>query len=317
MGWYDAFKGDTARVNLQNAVTSDSGSAAKNFGDAFAKIGKSMYDADVQDNKDSLINLETQNQQNKLDTAQEAQTQKKFDDAFAKDYQSFDDKKEWDATKDIATTTKDGKIVPLYSPSADAVKKEKQYFKTIANDTGYTNAVTAGVGDKDGMSFEDWRANNPNASAAVVAKVQKLIEDKDNTKASIENATKNLKHENEIVKLNAKLAKSEAKKDNFKKPSSISAQKTASTMVDSLYMKKDENGNLAFKEGVNPQERDFVQKAVSDYLKAPDSNNNFQDALEYADKLWKNTKEQEDKKAQEEKINTNTTTMAEYLKRLE
>lgn len=66
MGWYDAFRGDTARVNM--GATSG-GSAVKNFGDAFASIGGTIIAADAQEGKNKLIEMQLQNEQLKMDDA--------------------------------------------------------------------------------------------------------------------------------------------------------------------------------------------------------------------------------------------------------
>jgi len=70
MGWYDAYK--PTHVNRVNVLpmTSNSGSAAKNFGDAFTKIGDSMLKVDKAREDEKLNNtrndlLTTQNLQNK------------------------------------------------------------------------------------------------------------------------------------------------------------------------------------------------------------------------------------------------------------
>ena len=60
MGWYDAFKGDTARIDMSKA-TSDTGSAFKNLGDAFGTIGKTMNESEIQKKKDKFLEAQSKN----------------------------------------------------------------------------------------------------------------------------------------------------------------------------------------------------------------------------------------------------------------
>lgn len=126
MGWYDSLGGKTERVNMNNFA---SGSAAKNFGDAFASIGKIMIDSEAAKDKAKLTDLQVQNEQNKLDEFKDAKKQKKFDDAFALDIKTLDPSVSSEATQNAVDALK-----TFHTPSAPEVALQETEIKAKAND---------------------------------------------------------------------------------------------------------------------------------------------------------------------------------------
>lgn len=126
MGWYDSLGGKTERVNM-NGITG--GSAAKNFGDAFASIGKIMIDNEVAKDNAKLTDLKVQNEQNRLDEFKDAKKQKKFDDAFALDIKTLDSSASPEATQNAVDALKS-----FHAPSVQAVAQQEQEVKAKATD---------------------------------------------------------------------------------------------------------------------------------------------------------------------------------------
>lgn len=125
-GWYDSFGGKTERINMNNFA---SGSAAKNFGDAFASIGKIMIDNEVAKDNAKLTDLKVQNEQNRLDEFKDGKKQKKFDDAFALDIKTLDSSASPEATQNAVDALKS-----FHAPSVQAVAQQEQEIKAKATD---------------------------------------------------------------------------------------------------------------------------------------------------------------------------------------
>lgn len=113
MGWYDSLGGKTERVNMNNFA---SGNAAKNFGDAFASLGKIVIDNEAAKDKAKLTDLQVQNEQNRLDEFKDAKKQKKLDDAFSLDIKTLDSSASPEATQNAVDALKS-----FHTPSAPAV----------------------------------------------------------------------------------------------------------------------------------------------------------------------------------------------------
>ena len=126
MGWYDSLGGKTERVNIQNVTGR---SAAKNFGDAFASIGKVIIDNEVAKDRAKLTDLQVQNEQNKLDEFKDAKKQKKFDDAFSLDIKTLDPSVSSEATQNAIDALKS-----FHTPSAPAVALQEQETKAKATE---------------------------------------------------------------------------------------------------------------------------------------------------------------------------------------
>lgn len=126
MGWYDSLGGKTERVNM-NGITG--GSAAKNFGDAFASIGKIMIDSEVAKDNAKLTDLKVQNEKNRLDEFKDAKKQKKFDDAFSLDIKTLDSSASPEATQNAVDALKS-----FHAPSVQAVAQQEQEIKAKATD---------------------------------------------------------------------------------------------------------------------------------------------------------------------------------------
>lgn len=124
MGWYDSLGGKTERVNIQNFT---GGSAAKNFGDAFANIGRVIIDNEVAKDRAKLTDLQVQNEQNKLDEFKDAKKQKKLDDAFSLDIKTLDPSASSEATQNAVDALKS-----FHTPSAPAVTLQEQETKVKA-----------------------------------------------------------------------------------------------------------------------------------------------------------------------------------------
>lgn len=126
MGWYDSLGGKTERININNIT---GGSAARNFGDAFASIGKTIIDNEMAKDKAKLTDLQVQNEQNKLDEFKDAKKQKKFDDAFTLDIKTLDSSASSDATQNAVDALK-----TFHAPSTSAVAQQEQETKAKATD---------------------------------------------------------------------------------------------------------------------------------------------------------------------------------------
>ncbi len=157
MGWYDAFKGNTSRIDLSSA-SNNTGSAFKNFGDAFSNIGKTVLDVDTAREETALNELRMQNEKNRLADWKDEKTQKRFDDAFVTTVKSEDDLAAWQALPAVKTTDMDGNIVPT-TPSPDAIKEREEYLKTKKAedqktiDEEFLQSIyqNGGMADKDAM----------------------------------------------------------------------------------------------------------------------------------------------------------------------
>lgn len=121
MGWYDSLGGNPERINV-NHITD--GSAAKNFGDAFASIGKIMIDNEAAKDRAKLTDLQVQNEQNKLDESKDVKKQKKLDDAFSLDVKTLDSSATPEATQNAVDALKS-----FHTPSAPAVALQEQETK--------------------------------------------------------------------------------------------------------------------------------------------------------------------------------------------
>ena len=288
MGWYDAFRGNTARVNLSQ-MGDDTGSAAKNFGDAFDKIGARMYDTEVDREKEELRELQKQNTQLAIDKTQDEMQTKKFDDAFSTGYQSFENKDEWDQFKSVATTTKDGQILPLYEPSSEAVKQENQFFQTKFNDEAVSESVKGGY---DG--FDAYKQANPsliqNADGATLGKIEQYFASKNNKAAEIDAKTKDLKHQERINDLKLKAQKAELKamdkntKDDAPAMSRYVRGKTATAF--------DKNGEPIQDEYTMAQ-NNFIETNMRSLLSSGEANN-WTNAFDISADMWAQTRKELD-----------------------
>ncbi len=158
MGWYDAFKGNTSRIDLSSA-SNNTGSAFKNFGDAFSNIGKTVLDVDTAREETALNELRMQNEENKLTDWKDEKTQKRFDDAFTKNINNENDYELWKASqKPIEAPDADGNLTAV-APSATAIKEREEYFKakkledqkTIDEEFLQSIYQNGGMADKDAM----------------------------------------------------------------------------------------------------------------------------------------------------------------------
>ncbi len=147
MGWYDTFRGHTERINV-GSYGSDTGSAARNFGNAFRDIGKTIIDAQAQKDRSRLIDLQVQNEQNKLDTHKDAQAQKKLDDAFKADISTLEA-----GTSEEARQNAVDALQAFHKPSYEAKTQGDQNIATRAkaaqeaNDKSYlSDAFTLDLG---------------------------------------------------------------------------------------------------------------------------------------------------------------------------
>ena len=174
MGWYDAFKGDVARVDTSKATTSG-GAMASAFGDAFTKIGTSVIDKELTDSK-----LLAQEKQNKLNDATYAkvtqdtqQGKKTFDDAF--------------------NTKKEVEAQELFNDEALSVSATGNY----KNMEEFTKANPQLVINADGATMQ---------------KVNKYYQDLDKTAINLDMKTRDMNHATQINNLSKQLAKSQANK---------------------------------------------------------------------------------------------------------
>lgn len=210
MGWYDAFRGDTARVNM-SAMTDNTGSAAKSFGDAFKDIGKSMLD--VEDARDvSALRKKQADQVDAsmlkdafmLETKKQDQEKKLIDDSLKSSVDNYKTKDEYDK-----------KVGGLDYASPETKDYIKNHYQTKFNDEAVTTSVS---GNYD--SFNAFKEAEPtlvqNADGKTLAQIEKWYADKDTTAAEIAAKTKELKHQEALSKKEARIAKLNATKDDIK-----------------------------------------------------------------------------------------------------
>jgi len=205
MGWYDAFKGNTARVNM-SGVTSDAGSGAKNFGDAFVDFGKSMRDVEGERAKQELLSSKTALAENELAEIEATKKQNTLDDAFKKDFNT---------TSDIAYQKS---LLEFEKPdgdfdsnvSSDAFKyaqskivADEKVAQGKFNDEAIESSV---VGDYADMN--SFVADNDvlvkNADGATMAKIDKYFSDKNNALAKLNAKEKDIKHATALLKAQGK-----------------------------------------------------------------------------------------------------------------
>ena len=244
MGWYDAFKGHPERVNTL-AITSNDGSAAKHFGDAFKEIGASIQDADTQRAKENLLNSQAAYQTKKdeqlthsMEQTQQQEQQKKIDDAFKKDF-NFNSG-DTDYQKQLLEFEKpDGTFDSDVSNSAleyanNKIAHDEKVAQTKFNDEALEQSVTGGY--KDMAAFT--KANPTlvkNADGTTMSKIDKYFKDKDTSLAALKAKEKDIKHATALEKMQAKLVKANAGKGGFKYDSKVDA-KIASQVKTALGM---------------------------------------------------------------------------------
>ena len=225
MGWYDAFKGHPERVNTL-AITSNDGSAAKHFGDAFKEIGVSIQDADTQRAKENLLNSQAAYQTKKdeqlthsMQQATQQEEQKKIDDAFKKDF-NFNSG-DTDYQKSLLEFEKpDDTFDSDVSNSAleyanKKIADDEKVAQTKFNDEAVEQSVTGGY--KDIAAFT--KANPTlvqNADGATMVQIDKYFRDKDTSLAALKSKEKDIKQATEVNKLQAKIAKVNAAQNKHK-----------------------------------------------------------------------------------------------------
>lgn len=226
MGWYDAFNSASTAGAVLNATTSNSGSAAKNFGDAFSDIGKSMREVDAERKKEEVadstiksndaqtVARTTKNTQAILDNEQtnkdyveqNARTeQKKIDDAFKRDFNTTTDV---DYQKSLIDFEKpDGEFDSNVSSDAFAYAQKKidsdeLKAQKLFNDEAVKVSVDGGY--KDFKSFREDSNNSElikNSDGATMKSIEKWFTDKDTTSKDIKTQQKLLNKDKQILAL--------------------------------------------------------------------------------------------------------------------
>lgn len=221
MGWYDAFKSNV-KPQAHSAITTDAGSAAKNFGDAFVDIGKSMREVQNERKKDELTNadIEAAHARTALSTTQNTQAGldneytnsqrdiSKFDDAFKKDFTATND---IDYQKSLLEFEKDDGVFEsnvsnsaFEYAKAKIVADEKEAQK-LFNDEAVKLSVTGGY--KDYKSFQT--ANTDvvkNSDATTTKAIEKYFSEKDTKIKDIKVQQTLLSKDKQIVALTASKA---------------------------------------------------------------------------------------------------------------
>ena len=209
MGWYDAYRKDNATAAVLNTITSDSGSGAKHFGDAFVDFSKSLMDSEDAKDKSKLVGLQTTNEQNKLDTFTDTKNQQQFDDAFSKSYLGYKNKAEYDEALQNGTLD-----VSNVSPTA---LKQDAFAQGKFNDEAIEQSVI-----KPYKDMQEFVTTNPelvkNADGVTMSKIEKYFSGKDTTLATLSAKEKEIKNATALAKMQAKLVKAQSNnnKDAFK-----------------------------------------------------------------------------------------------------
>jgi hypothetical protein len=205
-GWYsDAFSSNMSKVNTKN-ITSDSGLGIKEFGDAFAKIGKAMQDDELHTKKnalyDSQLKTEQLNQsakQTELENQAEQWVQNEDDkDYIASAYKHKNEKDFKDAFK----------VDDTNQPSTQAMEKVKTYFKQQDNEAQNKFNDTAIKTANKYDSWDKFKTDNSelieNADGSTIQSIKSAFA---NTTSQVEK----LKTQKTINDLKAKLNKQEIK----------------------------------------------------------------------------------------------------------
>ena len=217
MGWYDAFSGDVARVNT-SGVTSDTGNGAKAFGDAFSGFGDNLYKRELDKEKSAVLDLQKQNEQNKINSFQSDQEQK------AEDWVQKEDNKDYLNEAWGATSREDFKnnyklddtnsvdVATLKAADAIFVEREKKAQDNFNNEAINTS-VTGGYTD-----FKDFSTKNPelikNADGITMSKIEKNFASKDTTSAKLLAQVKDVKHQQALLKKDKEIVKLIGSKEN-------------------------------------------------------------------------------------------------------
>ncbi|MCX6075995.1 MAG: hypothetical protein NTW78_03820 [Campylobacterales bacterium] len=216
MGWYDAFKGNTAAINM-NSVTSDTGSAAKNFGDAFVSIGKDMRDANTQAKKDELTALQLQNEQFKLDTAKTSDTEAKVDKSFLKDAYSLDRTVPKEAQKNATDA-----LESFYNPTTTARDKLKDAWKTQDDlaQVKFNDEATKTAVNGSYKNMKEFEAANPalvkNADGLTMAKLDAHYDTKDTQASKLATAQSKMENASALLDVKREMNNINAEKNQLK-----------------------------------------------------------------------------------------------------
>lgn len=204
MGWYDAFGGKPEKINM-STVTSDTGSAAKNFGDAFVNFGKNMREVESERVKQDFVNTQTTLKENELETKAEKWVQEEDN----KDYltQAF-------ASANPDELKQNHPLDSTNSVDAETMQKATKHFQDKFNDEAIESSATGGYADMKAFMADDKNAELvKNADGATMLKIDKYFSDKSNN-------LKEIKHATAIQKMQAKVAKASktggGKDDSFK-----------------------------------------------------------------------------------------------------
>ena len=277
MGWYDAFKGDTARVNL-SGMGSNAGTAAKGFGDAFKDIGKSIYNREIDNEKSELLDLQKQNEQNKLDAFTSNQEQKKNSSEYLST--AFDSYSMDDFNQIANSKTKDGKnyLTGTFEDKQE-VKKIFNNKKNLAQqeiDKKFDLSVALLDGAENKQLFKDKINRNTKVSPSFIKELNKSIQldkkaqtDTSTQVRKLDDATLKAKHQSALLKKDEKIIK--LTKDKAKEPKPQDPQKRLN-YIDKFLVDDEKQDllditNLAIKfekeDGLSPA--DATQKSINTY----------------------------------------------------
>jgi len=297
MGWYDAYRKDNATAAVLNTITSDSGSAGKNFGDAFVDFSKSLMDSEDAKDKSKLVGLQATNEQNKLDTFTETKKQNKIDDAFKKDF-NFDSKN-IQYQKDLLEFEKpDGTFDSDVSNSALEYANNKiQLNEKVAQQKFNDEALEQSV-VKPYKNMQKFVESNPdlvkNADGVTMSKIENYFAGKDKTLATLSAKEKDIKQATALTKLEARLNQSSTKNSKADKPLSLQAQSVLKKLIDNDNYKLDEkgkpeiddDGNMILKDDISPAKNDFMVNAINKYMVTAGSDKNYKNARAFAMQSW-------------------------------
>ncbi len=219
MGWYDAYKGNTARVNVN---LNKRGDLVNAFGSAFSDFGKAITeDERYQDSKkqtalsNKLTNLQIDNAQTKATNLATTTAQAKVDDDYLTGAYSRPNQQSFDANRD-----------KTLKPSATAKKQANTYFtgkdkelqeadKWVQKEVNDDLTKAFRVGDY--KNFKELKKANPElvdyADGNTVASIQKSFVDTSREIEKLDIAKEKLSNQSKLLKKDAKIATLSGKKE--------------------------------------------------------------------------------------------------------
>jgi len=220
MGWYDAYKGNSSRVDVN---LNKNGDLVNAFSGAFTDFGKALVeDERYQDSKattelnNKLTNLQISNAQTKADNLGEVAEQKKIDDAYLSSAYSRPNVQSFDANRDKSL-----------KPSPEAIKSAESHFDKKTKELEdadkwvqkeFNSDLSKAYATGGYKSFEELKKSNPElidfADGSTVASIKKAFDDTSTEVSALEQAKKNLINQAKLLKKDKEIIKLQKEKTN-------------------------------------------------------------------------------------------------------